>query len=466
MRWVASVLILVGVMLAAMTAWYLTSHQPARPTEQLTGTSNEDNSSLAAQGAGEDAAAEQDPIRIDDEALMRLEAELSKAEPVHDKSDEERLAEAWEWVRANRPADRPYNELEAKMLALLEVIVEGEKRDALWMMNSSLIEFEMVRALDANRDGIVTDDEVARFREENISMLSALDHPYIKAKLDTDGDGELSSEEMAKLEGLASMQGAFAGVLERAQIERWDTDLDGVLTDAELEAGKSAMLSQVKFFPDGHVELVDDPSEILPEEQEQAKAELAEKFGENVLEVLESQKEMLATQALVQDLAEAMRVENMDQNQMREELMKSVPKAPSQMDFDADGDGVITDTENQAFAEALQEYQKRMQEWSAQQTTLALRMEFEHATSEHDANGDGRMSEDEWDTRLHDLLTARGRRLFLRSYDIDRSGRVDPDELNRFLDWHKNKSLRADANFDGQVDIRDLEKMLANYRDQ
>lgn len=469
MRWVLGFLVVAGLATAGGVVWFLT----ARSATGVTPTSGRDSGArsvpFVAEGGDEQAGGTEalepsaNSVFMDDTALARLEAELKQAEPVEGRSDEERLAEARAWVAGNRPADRPYNELEAKMLALIEVIFDGEERSALWAMNTSLIEVEMVRALDANGDGVVTEDEVKAFSEENITILGALEHPYIKEKLDTNKDGELSQEELAKLEGIANMQGAFAGVLERAQIERWDLDENGELTEGEIEAGQEATMSQVKYFSDGHAELVADASEIDAAEQQAVKDELAEKFGAQVLDVLERQKEMIATQALVQSLMESMRVENMDQNELRAEIMKNFPKPPEQFEFDADGDGAIDETEGAAYAEAAGQYQQKIQEWGSQQAAIALQMEFNHAISQSDSNSDGRMSDPEWDVRMDELLTQRDQRLFLRSYDLDRSGQVDPSELNRFIDWHQAGSLRADANYDGVVDARDLQQVQENY---
>lgn len=467
MRWVLGFLVIAGLAAAGSVAWFLTSRtamavtatsgRHARMGEPLVVVEQDD----APADVRQPEPSAESSWQREDTALARLRAEIEHAGPVQSRSDEERLAEARAWVQANRPAGRPYNELEARMLALIDAVFDGRERSALWAMNTALIEVEMVRALDANGDGAVTDDEVRAFADENITILGALEHPFIRARLAS--AGRASEDEQAAIPGVATMQGALAGVLERAQLERWDEDLDGELSEEEIETGSEAAQSQVRLFSDGHFELVADADEVDPAEQQAVKDELAEKFGAEVLDVLEQQKEAVAAQAMAQSLMDAMRVENMDPNELRAASMKDFPQPPEQFEFDTDGDGLLNEAEEAAFAEATGQYEQRLAKWNAQRAAAVLQMEFNHALSQSDSDGDGRMSDREWDTRIDRLLIEREQRLFLRSYDLDKSGRVDPSELNRYLDWHQKGSLRADANFDGVVDARDLQKVQEDY---
>lgn len=95
---------------------------------------------------------------------------------------------------------------------------------------------------------------------------------------------------------------------------------------------------------------------------------------------------------------------------------------------------------------------------------LALREQFEHARREGDLDGDGRISPDEWERRIDTLLDARADRMMLRVLDLDGDGWVGAHELARYLDWYRAGSLRADANFDGAVDARDLELVTRYFR--
>ncbi len=79
--------------------------------------------------------------------------------------------------------------------------------------------FEM---LDANKDGKLTQVEMDAHKAQEF------------AKADTNGDGKLSSEEM--LARAAAQQGARMGKRVARMMERVDTDNDGMLSAAELEA--------------------------------------------------------------------------------------------------------------------------------------------------------------------------------------------------------------------------------------
>ncbi|MBX3323993.1 MAG: hypothetical protein KF757_13510 [Phycisphaeraceae bacterium] len=413
---------------------------------------------IVAREAQERAAA--DAARVQDASLARLEAELARAEPVKGKSDAERLEAAWAWVRANRDADRPYNELEATMLALLDAFFDGEERSALWMINTSMIEFEMIRSLDVDGDGQVTDEEFEMFMKENVSLMMATDHPYFIDRFDTDGDGKLSMDERMAIMETMSGTGAMSGALERAQLEAWDTDYDGVLSDAERDAGRAAAKARFTEMMDAAFEM--DLSHLS---EEQRAATLAQIEAQRDA-MMEMQNEAMMSWAVAEKFFEAMRLENMSPEELRAAMMQDMPPSPDYMSFDADGDGVLDEAETAAFHAATQSMSDEMMEWAARQGAMMLRMQFEHASRQSDLNGDGLMSPDEWERRLEMLTLERDRRLFLQSYDLDRDGRVTSDELGKYLDWHNAGSLRSDANYDGVIDARDLELMLRLYREQ
>ncbi len=402
----------------------------------------------------------------DAEALAALREELSRAEPVAFRSDEQRIADARAWVDANHPADRPYNDLEAKMLALMDMIFDGQERSALWTLNMQEIEIEMIRAIDADGDGVVSDDEVAAFANEGLGMFNPMEHPYLKAQLDTDGDGEISPAEMQELASSGMMEGAMAGVIERAQLEKWDTDNDGFVSDDERVAGQEATGPMLKYFADGRVEPVTDPSQIDPAEQELVMVELAEKFGDDYVASLQAQQEVLSPMMVAMPLLQDMRVENMDQQELQAQMMESMPVPPAEDLFDNDGDGTIGSEELEAYTVAIKDYQETIRDWAAVQTANSLRQMFDHATTQSDEDGDGRMSSAEWDDRIDQLMYERQERLFLRSYDLDNSGRVEGDELNQYVEWYRAGSARADINYDGAVDARDLEEMAMKFQQQ
>ncbi|MCC7389186.1 MAG: hypothetical protein IT431_10500 [Phycisphaerales bacterium] len=412
-----------------------------------------------------------------DAALAELKAELAKAGPVESKSDEERLAEARAWVAANRAADRPYNEIEAEILALMDVMFDGEKKSPEWTMNQSQIEVEMIRSLDADGDGQVSDAEVQAFIDENIAgMFNPLEHPYLKAKLDTNGDGDLQPEEMMELSTMVG-EGALSGVFDRAKLEAWDADNDGALSADERVAGEAAAIAKAQDTfgdmiasmagPEGDEAanaLLGDPS-LSPEEQASARKALYEEVGEQTAQMLESQRQMLISQAASMDFMEAMRVDNLPTPDIKE-MMSGMPQPPDAMAFDIDGDGQFAEDELAAQQQAMVDYQGAVARWGSEITAYRLKAQFENSVSQSDSNADGRLSPDEWDQRIGGLLNERDQRLYNRSYDLDGSGRVETGELVSYLEWYRTGSMRADINYDGKLDGRDLETMAGRYQSQ
>lgn len=411
-------------------------------------------------GAGAEGA-----VVVDDEALARLREELARATPVEGKSDEQRLADAWEWVRANRDPNRPYNEFEAKMLALFDGIFEGEERSALWLINTSAIEVEMIRALDADGDGMVSDEEMAMFAKENMSLMLGADHPYLKEHMDTNGDGEVSQEEQMEFAmNMGNMMGMLKGAVERAQMDRWDTNLDGVLSDGERAEGLKAAESR---FEDMFADALEVPNleGMDPEQAEQVREQM-EQMREQLDQMRESQRDMFMNFAVAEDFMEAMRLENWDQSEMASYFMEGMPESPSMEDFDTDGERGHSPEEMAAFQDAMAKFQTDLQDWQQMQMARMYKAQFDHALSQGDLNGDGRMTDDEWEARIAKLEEERDRRLFAQSYDLDGDGRVGTQELGRYLDWYNAGSLRADSNYDGAVDARDLERMMQLYQNQ
>ncbi|MBK7403367.1 MAG: hypothetical protein IPJ41_01715 [Phycisphaerales bacterium] len=459
MRWIAAIL---GVVIVAVIIVVATRSGGSNATSGMEPTGNESAAQSRAPGFGPADA----PTEAERQALARLRAELSHAAPVAFRSDEQRLEEARAWVAANRPADRPYNELEARILALMDVLADGDKRSAEWTMNMSQVEVEMIRALDADHDGQVSDAEVQQFIDDNVTALfNPMEHPYLKEKFDTNGDGVVSPDEMT---GFASAvtDGALAGAIERGKLEAWDTDKSGTLSADERAAGEEAVSKQVddmlaQFMPDSAKNTL----------QPKSDAELAtlDEQGRQQYEAgraqLDAARNMIASQLAAKDLLEAMRLDNL-QAPDPAEYMKSMPAPPDPTSFDSDGDGAMSEAESTAQMQAMADYQKAIQRWGAEQAAYRLKAQFDNATSQNDSDGDGRLSDAEWDGRINELLDEREQRLFLRSYDLDQSGRVDASELTAYLDWYRNGSLRADVNYDGTIDARDLSEMATRFQQQ
>ena len=425
---------------------------------------NAETTGTASATDGVDTGANAPPLTAEELALTELREEISRAEPVAFRSDEQRLAEARAWVEANRDPDWPYREIEVQILALMDVFTDSDKRSAEWVMNMSQIEVEMIRAIDADGDGQVSDDEVQRVIDENISSIfNPMEHPYLQEKFDTDGDGVVSSEEMA---GLASMmsEGALAGAFERGKLEAWDADNDGFVSESERVAGEQAAREQVEEI---FSSILDASGADLDLTEEQ-RAELDPAYVQQIDAAraqFEAAQEMMIDQAASQSLMEAMRLDNLASPDQTE-LMQSMPQPPDVTTFDIDGDGMMSDEETATQMLAMQEYQEEVQRWGAELTAYRLKDQFDHAIAQSDTNADGRLSDAEWEARFDDLLDERDERLFLQSYDLDGSGRVEAGELSTYINWYRQGSLRADINYDGSIDGRDLEQMARAFQGQ
>ncbi len=458
-----------ALVVVAGAAWYISrsgSGDGEHADDAQGGTANSGDSAHSDGLHDTNAASPQTP---DEKILAELRRELLHAEPVTARSDEERLAEARAWVAANRDPDRPYNEMEAQILALMDVILDGEKRSAEWIMNASQIEIEMVRSIDADGDGQVTEEEVQRFMDEDIaSLFDPTNHPYLKDRLDTDGDGEVSPEEMSVIASTMA-DGALAGAIERARIEAWDTDNDGVVTPDERVLGEKAALERARELMAGplgeNADALFGNPDLSDEELATQRAALVEQIGEEGVRSIEAQRDAMVSQFASQDLLEAMRLDNLPQPDMQE-IMDQMPVSPDWGTFDADGDGAMSEEEISAQQDAIAEYQEQMQEWTSEFTARRLKAQFDNSVAQSDLDGDHRLSFDEWEDRIGSLLQERDQRLFLHSYDLDGSGHVDAGEMATYLDWYREGSLRADVTYDGRVDAADLQRMGEKFSGQ
>ncbi len=458
--------VVVVVIVAAVVIPKMTASKTASTATVTTAESIEADRLAAEAQAAEAALSAQRDRRIEDAALARLEKELEEAEPYTGKTDEQRLAEAWEWVNANRDPSNPYNELEAKLLTLLSAMLDGDEQSAAWLMNASLIEFEMTRALDADGDGIVTDEEMQAFEDSGVSQLNSMNHPYIIERLDTDGDGEVSPSEQEAILAIVGQDGAFAGVIERARLDQWDANNDGVLSDGEREDGLAASSGLLGELVDTQMNAMEASGAFDGEGGDARREEMRAAIEAQMADTDNEQMRQFNEMMIAQELMEAMRVETMDQAAIQAQLMADMPQAPDFTAFDTDGQPGMSETEQAAMKEAMDDYQQQIQEFQANATARYMRAQFNYAAGQSDADGDGRMTPDEWDARLTMLLAARDQRLFKQSYDFDGDGVVRSEELMTYLDWQKEGSIRADANFDGVVDPRDLEFMMINYQRQ
>ena len=405
--------------------------------------------------AGHDGAAP-------DPALRRIREEIRRAEQPHVKTDEDRRLDALAWIAEHRPDGWPYAELEAWMLAQWDAMGEGTVRSAAWAMQNARIEVEVVRALDADRDGVVTEDEVDAFAAFYADMQDPSDHPYLVAKYDADGDGLLSFDEMP-WQSLEAMNAQRQGLIERAQLDQWDSDGDGALSEQERAAGAERALLNAKLFDDGHVEYVPKPAENAALEQEGVRAKLLEECGQEVLELTLERQAGAAEMFLSIGLGEAMRLLDGRPDYASGE---PAPAQPDSRDYDPDGDGQMDETQLAEFQEAMSAWEDALRLHSAELFARYNQSVFEATLLDADFNHDTYLTPDEWDAHLENLEDARDRELFLHHYDLDKSGRVTPDEVETYLHWYRDGSLRSDVNYDGVVDVRDLELVAKRYQQQ
>jgi hypothetical protein len=405
------------------------------------------------------------PIRIDDEALVRLEAELANSKPVPVMSDQERYEEALAWVQSNRPPDWPYQEVEARILGTLSTILDGDRRSAGWLMNVGMIEFELIRALDANGDGAITLAEMHAYSQADISNLGELDHPFLLSRIDTDRDGVLSDDERSVTDSVDFFQeGAFAGVFDRAELNAWDANNDGVLTEDERLAGQTELTSKNEMLEITEAQMLEMEANGLFDGPDGEARRIAAEAQLAQLQSSQDEVNSIALLELARPLIEAMTFQSIERDDIH---VPPPPKfdPPARLSFDTDGDGTLNPVEQQQYMVALDAFNVAQSDtgWQNAQQTRSL---FAREATIGDINRDGLFTPTEWDIHLSSMSRQRDAQLFKVSYDLDRDGRVNQTELTTFVDWYRAGSLRADSNYDGLVDARDLEFMMNNYQRQ
>jgi len=115
-------------------------------------------------------------------------------------------------------------------------------------------------AIDADKDGKLTKNEIAAFRAARAARAAAID---------ANGDGKLGAEELAAMQ----MQGMQDRANQRAarMIERMDTDGDALLTAAEMAAGHDGMPMFERIDADG-------AGAITQDEVENARAQIGKRM--------------------------------------------------------------------------------------------------------------------------------------------------------------------------------------------
>lgn len=334
---------------------------------------------------------------------------------------------AQRWVAEHRNPQNAFEaimaEVEAEALELMERLMAGETLTPGELLDVMSIQQKLRWAADEDFDGELSAEELARLTEAS-RMLEPTEHPYLAEHFDTDGDGVVSDAE--RQAGQERMQqagmNAIKPFLDRAALVAWDADGDGHLTEAEREA---ALSREEMMLYDGNQDGVLDENE---------------RIGAMFM----TSGEFLA--AL--------------QNPEPEVAMPEPPQMNIDWEqYDRDGEPGLSAEEIAAMQEDARD---EMEEWARQWEQSQMRRDV----SIYDLDGDGRLSLDEREKGLQARQLAARKRIFMAQYDGDKNGRIEPAELQQFMAWHQAGAPRADADLDGRVTPADLQLMLNIVRRQ
>ena len=374
-------------------------------------------------------------------SLARIEQALDGAPVNINIVRGEQLEHARDWIAENHPEiSEREAEMLAQMLLIVEDLLEAGGVSLAKMVGMGESQLLQLWSMDADGDGKLSDEE-ARGSLESMMSMQKVAAEYNMDRFDTDGDGEVSdTEAMAMQEQMMqNMMPLMDTMIERAGLVNWDTNKDGILSDAEKAVGEETL-----EFTDW-----DGDGEYSDMERVGAYTEFLQELNQGL--VLIEQPDMAEIQAEMQ--AEMM---------ARMEEMNS--PIPSRADFDLDGDGLYSEIETNAFDAEMEAFQAsrlaisaEMQEATQGMVTRMMRMQFDTAVTKLDGDGDGLLMNEEWEAGYVDLRGERDARMFNYLYDADRSGSVTDGEVARFMDSYDQQSIYADANLDGKVDVSDLQ---------
>lgn len=378
-------------------------------------------------------------------SLRRLEQALAGA-PVNPGLTRADLLESTRaWIAENSPDLTPREaELQAQLLAMFEEFLDSEDFSLARAMSMGEFQLLGLWGMDADGDGRLSEEEALAGMARMMEMDPAT-HPYFAERFDTDGDGVVSPEEaQAARESMMEMSMPLVeSMIDRVRLVAWDTNGDGIISDEEIAAGEAGLNFQ-DFDGDGEVTSMERLYAYQPLLMEM-----------NNAMVLLEQPDQLALQAEIQGEIEA---------------LSSSASFPDSMDFDLDGDGVLSEVEQGLYADAMREAQIELQNRSMeivqQSAARFMSAQFEIAIGRLDRNGDGLLSDEEWEAGYEDLRVERDHRLFHYLYDFDRDGRVGDAEVARFMDAYERRSPYADADMNGRVDVDDLRFFLNQVGNQ
>lgn len=409
-----------GVLLGS--AWAITGCEKTEADEDMTPVVVADEQ---AAGADRFDAAPRDGSAASAPGYDRLLAATEGIPPNPMVGSAERLARARAWVEANRPDKSPRErELEAQLIAVMESILSDDVRlDAF----GAVMEFHALElwSKDLDGDGVISEDE-ALSTQDSLEGTTESALMYFGDRFDTDGDGEISSEESEiaseRFEtGIAPVMGTL---VERSKLRAWDENGDGVLSEAESLAG--------------HRELGIDPDD--PRIGSGTTDELYGLYHE-LVDGFERVTEFLPQG---------------DKTDAYNSLPHSNRRPPKRQDYDFDGDGIVTGVEQQTY---VQENDAWLAEWRANERHVqvaGVQADYAVAIERMDGDGDGRIGEAEWISGFATLRAERDARIFNHFYDHDADGSISDAEVVRYMNAYENRSPHADVDLNGQVDQADL----------
>ncbi len=393
---------------------------------------------------------------IDPDLLERLPS-LARVEEALDgpvvnltELEKEKLRELREWLATNHPEITGRDaELIAQILMIIDRFMDSESMTLADL--KSMGEYQLVQlwAMDADGDGVLSDEEAKRGFDSMTSLEGLMRERYADT-LDADGDGMVSDEEMGGLEQRmeANMQPVMETMVQRAKLVSWDTNGDGVLSDDETAAGEAGLEAH-DWDGDGEI----------------SEMERMSSYGEMLMDM--NNALMLLEMPDMQQMGAEMQARAM------ENMERMNRPGPQMEDFDADGDGVYSDAEMEAFQTEQTVFQAErqalMQEMQREGEMMVARMfqaQFNAAVSALDSDGDGRLMSEEWSGSYDTLRGGRDARMFRYLYDADRSGSVTDAEVARFMDAYDSQSPYADADLNGVVDQTDLQYFVTQVSGQ
>lgn len=247
--------------------------------------------------------------------------------------------------------------------------------------------------------------------------------PYIEEQLD------MNIPDQSNRAGRGGQGGGRGGDMfgrMEEMVNKYDLDGDGILSAEERKAMRDAMraefMNQMDLDGDGEISLEERVAatrdRILNSDRGERMSSRFDADGDGVL----SETELAAMDASIMER---------EQERMARDIER----------YDTDGDGVLSAEERAVQQEQRDSREeRRIQEFSA----------------EFDEDGDGNLNEDE---RVSAFSTMRDRieiGQFLNRYDTNRDQEIGTTEYETFLSSYEKKEPFADVTRDGEIDAEDI----------